>query len=76
MSTATENKIIDGDGHVVEDIATHPFWVRYRALALAQGLRACWSTPIFSPERELLVVRRCFPLLCVHDARGKRASPA
>src|SRR5207245_9112996 len=22
MSTATENKIIDGDGHVVEDIAT------------------------------------------------------
>ena len=43
-----------GERVVVEDIATHPFWARYRERALAQGLRACWSTPIFSPERELL----------------------
>jgi signal transduction histidine kinase/putative methionine-R-sulfoxide reductase with GAF domain len=39
---------------VVEDIATHPNWEAHRDVALAQGLRACWSTPIFSPERELL----------------------
>ena len=39
---------------IVEDIASHPFWVRYRELALPFGLRACWSTPIFSPAREVL----------------------
>ena len=43
-----------GERVVVEDIATHPYWIRYRESALAHGLRACWSTPIFSPERELL----------------------
>jgi len=43
-----------GERVIVEDIATHPFWVRYREPALAHGLRACWSTPVFSPERELL----------------------
>jgi diguanylate cyclase (GGDEF)-like protein/PAS domain S-box-containing protein len=31
---------------VVADIATHPYWRDYRDLALAHGLRACWSTPI------------------------------
>jgi len=39
---------------VVEDIATHPYWDRYREDALAHGLRACWSTPIFSPDRSVL----------------------
>ena len=39
---------------IVEDIASHPFWVRYRELALPHGLHACWSTPIFSPQREVL----------------------
>ena len=39
---------------IVEDIATNPSWVRYRHLALPYGLRACWSTPIFSSERALL----------------------
>ncbi len=39
---------------VVEDIATHPYWVNYRDLALAHRLLACWSTPIFSPEHEVL----------------------
>jgi len=38
----------------VEDIATHPFWVRYREFALPHGLRACWSTPIVSAQREVL----------------------
>jgi PAS domain S-box-containing protein len=39
---------------VVEDIATHPHWVPYRHLALPHGLRACWSSPIFSRSHEVL----------------------
>ena len=35
---------------IVEDIATDPLWVDYRGAALPHSLRACWSTPIFSPE--------------------------
>jgi len=30
----------------VEDIETDPKWLAYNALPLAQGLRACWSSPI------------------------------
>ncbi|WP_423598862.1 putative bifunctional diguanylate cyclase/phosphodiesterase [Roseateles sp. MS654] len=30
----------------VVDIATDPLWAEFRALALPQGLRACWSTPV------------------------------
>jgi len=32
------------------DIATDPLWTDYRDLPLAHGLRASWSTPIFSSE--------------------------
>ncbi len=39
---------------IVEDIATDPSWDAYRHLALPFGLRACWSSPIFSVEREVL----------------------
>ena len=39
---------------IVEDIATHPYWEQYRDLALPFGLRACWSTPILSPDRRVL----------------------
>lgn len=35
----------------VSDIATDPLWVRYRELALSNGLRACWSSPIASDGR-------------------------
>jgi len=34
----------------VRDIASDPLWERYRPLALAFGLAACWSTPIFLPD--------------------------
>jgi PAS domain S-box-containing protein len=37
-----------GKAVVVEDIATHFLWKNYRDLALGQGLRACWSTPILA----------------------------
>jgi PAS domain S-box-containing protein len=43
-----------GERVIVEDIATHPAWVSYRAAALPHGLRACWSTPIFSAAHEVL----------------------
>jgi two-component system sensor histidine kinase/response regulator len=32
----------------VSDIASDPLWVPYVDLALSHGLRACWSSPIFS----------------------------
>ena len=39
---------------VVSDIATDPLWCEYRQLANEHGLRACWSTPIFSTDREVM----------------------
>ncbi len=43
-----------GEPVIVEDIATDPLWEDYRALALAHGLRACWSIPILDPARRIL----------------------
>ncbi|MEW9625354.1 sensor domain-containing protein [Rhodanobacter geophilus] len=43
-----------GERVVVDDIATHPYWVNYRELALAHGLRACWSTPVPGNHGEVL----------------------
>ncbi|MGA9382233.1 MAG: ATP-binding protein, partial [Phormidium sp.] len=39
---------------IVEDIATSPLWEKFKDLALSHGLRACWSTPIFSSEGDVL----------------------
>jgi PAS domain S-box-containing protein len=39
---------------IVSDIASDPLWANYRDLALAHGLRACWSTPILSSAGEVL----------------------
>lgn len=39
---------------IVEDIATHPYWEDFAHLALPHGLRACWSTPIQSPDGTVL----------------------
>jgi PAS domain S-box-containing protein len=39
---------------VTADIATDRLWNEYRALALEQGYRACWSTPIRSPQGRVL----------------------
>ncbi|MGV8934704.1 MAG: EAL domain-containing protein [Gallionellaceae bacterium] len=38
----------------VEDIASDPLWLTYKTAALAHGLRACWSTPIFSTSNQVL----------------------
>src|SRR6266536_1310704 len=39
---------------IVSDIATDSLWVDFRDLALAHSLRACWSTPIFSSEGNVI----------------------
>lgn len=53
---------------IVEDIATHPYWERYRSLALPFGLRACWSSPILSPEQDVLGTFAIY----YHEPRGPR----
>lgn len=39
---------------VVKDVMTDPLWADYRELAKICGLSACWSTPILSPQGEVL----------------------
>ncbi len=39
---------------VVTDVLTDPLWADYRHLAEICGLRACWSTPIFSAQGDVL----------------------
>jgi PAS domain S-box-containing protein len=51
---------------IVEDIATHEYWADYRALALPFGLRACWSSPIFSSTQSLLGTFAMY----YHEPRG------
>lgn len=38
----------------VEDIACDPIWENYKEVALANGLHACWSTPIFNERQQVL----------------------
>ena len=38
----------------VNDIAVDPLWADFRELAMSHGLRACWSTPIFTRGRRVL----------------------
>jgi two-component system cell cycle sensor histidine kinase/response regulator CckA len=39
---------------IVADILTDPLWADYRYLVEPHGLRACWSTPIFSRQGKVL----------------------
>jgi len=39
---------------VVTDVMTDPLWTDYRDLAEICGLRACWSTPIFSHQGDVI----------------------
>ncbi len=43
-----------GSQVIVTDILTDALWEDYREVARQYGLRACWSTPIFSPQRKVL----------------------
>ncbi|PPC78045.1 hypothetical protein C4K68_07285 [Pokkaliibacter plantistimulans] len=53
----------------VEDIASHPFFAPCRELALAAGLRSCWSEPIISLEGRVLGV------LAIYQAQPGLPSP-
>ncbi|MCY7384861.1 MAG: PAS domain S-box protein [Microcoleus sp. CAN_BIN18] len=46
--------IYRGGQVIVTDIATDPLWANFRDLALSFGLGACWSTPIFSSQGQVL----------------------
>ncbi|WP_199271390.1 EAL domain-containing protein [Paraglaciecola sp. L1A13] len=39
---------------VVADIATHPYWASWKALAQKAGLAACWSEPIIGNQGNVL----------------------
>ena len=39
---------------ITEDIQTDSLWEPLRSAALAEGFRACWSTPVISTQGELL----------------------
>ncbi|WP_051609468.1 PAS domain-containing protein [Fodinicurvata fenggangensis] len=43
-----------GERVIVTDIENDPLWADFRPLALANGLRACWSTPIRSANGRIL----------------------
>ncbi|WP_394757527.1 GAF domain-containing protein [Rhodoferax sp.] len=43
-----------GEVVVVADIASHPDWAPYQALAQRAGLAACWSEPIRSASQQVL----------------------
>jgi PAS domain S-box-containing protein len=43
-----------GQQVIVEDILADPLWEDYHDLAVLSGLRACWSTPIFSGSGKVL----------------------
>lgn len=39
---------------IVSDIMNDPLWAPYKELAVPYGLRACWSTPIFLDQQQVL----------------------
>lgn len=39
---------------IVTDIASDPRWAQFKDGALAQGLLACWSTPIFDESEQVI----------------------
>ena len=43
-----------GQRVIVTDVLTDPLWENFRDVAQRFGFRACWSTPIFSPQRTVL----------------------
>ena len=39
---------------LVNDIASHPYWEKYRDLAARAGLGACWSEPVIAMDGKIL----------------------
>jgi PAS domain S-box-containing protein len=53
---------------VVTDVMTDPLWADYRNLARICGVTACWSTPILSPQGDVLGSFAMYP----EEKRGPR----
>ncbi|MFZ4538041.1 PAS domain S-box protein [Propionivibrio sp.] len=45
---------LTGQRVIVENIAMHPYWEPYKALAASAGLGACWAQPILSATGQVL----------------------
>ena len=43
-----------GERVIVENIATHPYWINNKEIAAKAGLAACWSEPIHSSTGKVL----------------------
>ena len=43
-----------GQRVIVDDIATHPYWAEFTALAEKARLGACWSEPIYGSSKKVL----------------------
>lgn len=54
---------------IVEDIETDPRWADYKGIALRQGLRSCWSTPILTSKGKLLGT------IALYSKTSRRPSP-
>ncbi len=39
---------------IVTDIANDPRWINYKDYALREGLKSCWSFPIFNSRKEVM----------------------
>jgi len=63
------NAAYRGEQVIISDASAQTSWPEYRELALANRLRACWSTPILSQERKVLGV------FTVHSSAPARPSP-
>ena len=59
-----------GELVIAEDIQQDPLWTDYRDLAKSHGLRACWSSPIFSKDLRVLGTFAMY----FHDVRRPRAT--
>jgi PAS domain S-box-containing protein len=55
-SSSPWGKAAEGKSVVATDIATDIRWAAHRELALAHGLRACWTTPIISSHGKIVGV--------------------
>lgn len=48
------NTAATGQRTIIENISTHPFWEKYKALAELAGLQSCWSEPVLSSKGDVL----------------------
>ena len=64
-----------GQPVIVTDMLTDPLWEDYRELAKLSGLRACWSTPIFTGQEKCWGRLRCITANLKRRPDPKHDSP-